>query len=229
MSCVNRSACFQVIGNFSPILQMADQNVTEEELKRQRKQELRLCTDPLRKLQLALLLRGSTGIKEFSRSFRIMDDDGNKQLTRDEFNKGMHDCQVPLSLEECASLFTQVDTNKSGSVNFDEFLFMLRPPMSETRRKLIDLAFGKMDKSKDGFITAADMKGVFNARKHPKFLSGEKTEEQIFNMYLAHFEIGGHQDGKVTKEEFFNYYNAISASIDNDCYFDLMMRNAWKI
>lgn len=33
----------------------------------------------------------------------------------------------------------------------------------------------------------------------------------------------------VTKEEFEEYYNNISASIDDDMYFMTMMNNAWKL
>jgi hypothetical protein len=36
-------------------------------------------------------------------------------------------------------------------------------------------------------------------------------------------------DHIVTKEEFEEYYNNISSSVDNDQYFELMITNAWKI
>jgi len=37
------------------------------------------------------------------------------------------------------------------------------------------------------------------------------------------------RDGIVTREEFEDYYKDISASIDRDDYFELMIRNAWHI
>ena len=32
----------------------------------------------------------------------------------------------------------------------------------------------------------------------------------------------------MTDEEFMEYYNNVSASIDDDSYFELMMKNAWN-
>ena len=39
----------------------------------------------------------------------------------------------------------------------------------------------------------------------------------------------GKKDNKVTYEEFEDYYKDVSASVDTDDYFELMMRNAWHI
>lgn len=40
---------------------------------------------------------------------------------------------------------------------------------------------------------------------------------------------GSKSDGIVTKDEFEEYYNNVSASIDRDDYFTLMMTNAWNL
>ena len=40
---------------------------------------------------------------------------------------------------------------------------------------------------------------------------------------------GGRPDGIVTEDEFIEYYTNISASLDNDEYFALMMNNSWNL
>ena len=36
-------------------------------------------------------------------------------------------------------------------------------------------------------------------------------------------------DGIVTLDEFYEYYEGVSCSIDRDDYFELMMKQAWKL
>lgn len=40
---------------------------------------------------------------------------------------------------------------------------------------------------------------------------------------------GKTRDGKVSNEEWMEYYQNISASIDNDDYFEVMITNAWNL
>lgn len=99
------------------------------------------------------------------------------------------------------------------------------------------MAFKKLDKDGSGEIDLTDIKGVFNAKKHPDVLSGKTTEDEVLGEFLDTFEAhyaNAHpqensRDRTITQKEFKEYYNNISASIDNDEYFELMIKNAWQL
>ncbi|XP_062334493.1 calcyphosine-like b isoform X1 [Osmerus eperlanus] len=208
---------------------MAGTSRHDREMAMNAKKQLSSCSDPVERLRLQCLSRGSAGIKGLGRTFKIMDDDNSRTLDLKEFIKGLNDYGVLMEKAEAMNLFQQFDRDGSGLIDFDEFLLTLRPPMSNARKEVIMQAFRKLDKTGDGVITVEDLKGVYNPKHHPKYQNGEWTEDQVFRTFLDSFDSPYDKDGKVTKEEFLNYYCGVSASIDNDVYFILMMRNAWGL
>jgi Ca2+-binding EF-hand superfamily protein len=91
------------------------------------------------------------------------------------------------------------------------------------------MAYDILDTDGSGQVDPADLVGVYDTSKHPDVLSKKKTSLEALRELLDCFDVGGARDGMVTRNEFENYYTNVSASIDDDQYFELMIRNAWHI
>jgi len=128
-----------------------------------------------------------------------------------------------------------MDFDRSGLLEYDEFLRTIRGPMGAARKAIVMRAFNKMDSDGSGMIDINDIRGVYTADKHPDVLAGKKTEQQILSEFLETFETAHSMrnsetpDHVVSKDEWVEYYNNVSASIDRDDYFALMMNNAWNL
>jgi len=185
-------------------------------------------------LKERLASRGARGFIGLSRSFKIMDDDGSKSLDLQEFSKAMRDFRVDINESDTRRLFNYMDADRSGTIDYEEFMHRLRGELNQFRRQLISMAFSKLDKNGNGIVEIDDIKGVYNASRHPDVISGKKTEDDILCEFLDTFETHhavykeNTRDFKVTMDEFLEYYSHVSASIDDDRYFELMMKNSWN-
>lgn len=101
--------------------------------------------------------------------------------------------------------------------------------MSQRRINLVNQAFSILDKHNTGEVHPEDIMDVYDATKHPDVLAGKRTAKDVLQEFLDTFDVGGEVDGKVTRQEFLNYYSNVGATIDDDDYFELMIRNAWHI
>lgn len=121
-----------------------------------------------------------------------------------------------------------LDTDKNGSINFDEFLVGIRGRLNARRQAIVDKAFLKFDKDGSGTISAIDLRGTYNATLHPKVQNGTMSEDDVFRQFLQSFgDIN--KDGIISRTEWNDYYSAVSASIDNDDHFVELMRAAWRL
>jgi Ca2+-binding EF-hand superfamily protein len=124
-----------------------------------------------------VMQRGARGIIGLQRIFKIMDDDRSKSLSRQEFEKACRDFKCEIPSEDIGVLFQAFDINRDGTIQYDEFLRIIRGDLSPNRRTLVEKAFQKLDRDGSGVIEVSDIVGVYNAKKHPAVLEGRKTEE----------------------------------------------------
>lgn len=182
----------------------------------------------LNKIREKLSARGSHGIRGIGIVFRRMDNNRDRAMDRYEFQWGLKENGHDLSSAEFERVFKYFDKNNTGKIDYDEFLVAIRGELNEFRTGFVRLAFEKLEKTGDGVVTVADLEGSYNVEAHPKFISGEQSKTDILGEFLEQWDTI-EDDGVVTFEEFCNYYKDVSASIDRDDYFELMIRNAWHI
>jgi len=172
---------------------------------------------------------GAESISAVGRLFRIMDDDRNRRLDIDELQTGLADYGLRITKDDIGLLMDAINDQPGlGYITYDDLLISLRGTLNPRRTKIVLQAFATFDRTGDGIVNFDDIKRTFSVEFHPDVRSGKKTPKECLHSWLAIFE--GHvKDGKVTKDEFLEYYSNISASIDDDDYFELMIRNSWHI
>jgi Ca2+-binding EF-hand superfamily protein len=179
--------------------------------------------------------RGVQGICSLSRNFRIVDENNTQTIDFNEFQKACKTFNFGLDENQMRIAFVAFDRDNTGEIDYDEFIRSVRGEMNEFRQKLVQQAFDILDVNKNGQISFEEIKNKYNVSGHPDVLSGKKTEEEVLKDFMNTFQetynylCGTESDNIITIEEFQEYYENVSMTIDDDAYFELLMNNAWKM
>jgi Ca2+-binding EF-hand superfamily protein len=185
--------------------------------------------DIVEKLRAKIVERGgANGIRSLSKILSIMDDSGDHRLSRDELMYGLRDYGINLTPSELQQVFVAFDRDRNGFIDITEFLIGIRGELSDRRKRMVKMAFDILDKDGSGTVTVDDLVDRYDVTSNPAVKAGKMTRDQALREFLSNWD-RLEQDGVVTLEEFEDYYKEISASIDGDDYFELMIRNAWRI
>jgi Ca2+-binding EF-hand superfamily protein len=184
------------------------------------------------KARILELAGAHTGIRGATRVLRKMDTDGSNSLNASELKEGMLSYGVSLTPAEVRTLMQYFDRDGSGKITIEEFLRGLRGEMGRARRRLVRSAWEQlvshleMDGPND-VITLKELGSFYDVRKNPAVMDGGMTEEQALRLFMSHWDKD--HDDKVSWKEFLDYYGDLSAGIERDDYFELMIRNAWHL
>ena len=183
----------------------------------------------LDKVRSQLKKRGTKTIAGLGRTFRQFDSyNGDRKIDKEEFAVGLWEIGIELNWDESNKLLSFFDKDGDGNVDFTEFLIGVWGVLNDKRQAIVDKAFLKFDWDGSGQIEKNDLYSVYDVTMHPKFQNGTMTRDQILNEFLSNFGDANH-DGIISRQEWNEYYSAISSNIDNDDHFVLLMRNAWKL
>jgi Ca2+-binding EF-hand superfamily protein len=180
-------------------------------------------------LREQLLSRGVRGVVGLHRKFRAMDEDKSLLLNLVDFKRALKDCAIKLTDFQMSQIFGIFDCDRTGSINFEEFLVGVRGKMNARRRGVAKRAFDGLDPTRSGEADPEDIINNFSAAGHPDVANGQKTEDDILKEFLDTFDVGGVKDGKVVIREFMEYYDDVSSSIEDDDFFEAVLRSVWGL
>ena len=100
--------------------------------------------------------------------------------------------------------------------------------MNQSRIDWVRKAYQKLDVNKDGLVKLDDIAKIYDVSKHPEIANGSANPKDVYLQFMSLWDTQV-VDGIITFDEFTDYYRDVSASIDSDEYFGVMMTQAWKL
>lgn len=167
------------------------------------------------------------------RIFQMMDDDNNGSLSQIEFWKACKDFKVGISEENVPILFKAFDVNGDGTMDYDEFLILVRGEMSEERTNFVKQIYEFLVERRGNDISVDDIKSAFLADKHPDVIQGHRTSDNVLVEFIetfeAHHNLGDPNNRQVSMNEWIDYFTSVSATFDSDDHFSLMLSNTFGV
>ena len=165
----------------------------------------------------------------------LYDEDKSNQLTYAQFDKFINDYKLNIEEEDKKKIFKLFNKNNSESIDYNELIKGLIGTMNLFRTRIVEKAFEKLDKEKKGKISFDTIINSYDPYKHPQVLNGQRNAEEVLGRFIDIFEYHFNllnqdkTDEDVTKEEFMEFYNYISACFYNDYIFENVTTRVWGL
>jgi Ca2+-binding EF-hand superfamily protein len=239
----NRDAKQKLIGNsktpYGTIKDKINYNLNEEDATVQ--YNVNKIEDLLAHLRNNLVQRGPRGLMSIKRTFMLLDENADKRIAFNEFEKMFKRYRFNLSQVEINNLFNYYDKTGSGYIDYAEFVNAIVGELNEFRKNVLKQVFEKIDKEETGFITVGQMRDSYNPKEHPLVRRGKRSEDEILGDFIDileyHFSLLNEKNDenidvneiKIDFDEFCDFYKTISVCIEEDKYFEVLVMSVWGI
>ena len=131
-------------------------------------------------------------IKQLKEMFKALDVNGDGSLTLDELRAGLTEMK---NGDEIMELMRAADTDKSGTINYTEFLAATMDAQVFMREENLRQAFMMFDKDSSGKIDAKEIIELLTGEE----FKGQINSETVMSM-IGDIDVDG--DGEIDFEEF---------------------------
>mmetsp|Transcript_40526 Transcript_40526/g.35961 ORF Transcript_40526/g.35961 Transcript_40526/m.35961 type:complete len:149 (+) Transcript_40526:87-533(+) len=131
-------------------------------------------------------------ILDLRKIFLQLDENGDGTLTLDELTEGLK--KLPdFNQKEIERIMESIDTDKSGRIDYTEFLAATMERNVYLKEEKLFMAFKMFDKDGNGFITPQELKEVLGSHLSDK-------DQKIFEDLIKDVDQNG--DGLIDYDEF---------------------------
>ena len=239
----NRDAKQKLMGSdktpYGTIKDKINYNLNEEDATI--KYNVNKIEDLLAHLRSNLVQRGPRGLMSIKRTFMLLDENSDKKVSFQDFEKMFKRYRFNLSQVEINNLFNFYDKAGSGYIDYGEFVNGIVGDLNEFRKNVLRQVFEKIDKDETGFITVGQMREAYNPKEHPLVRRGKRNEDEILGDFIDileyHFSLLNEKndenidvnDIKIDFDDFCDFYKTISICVEEDKYFEVMVLSEWGI
>lgn len=133
-----------------------------------------------------------------------------------------------LTTQQITTLFNSFDLNRDKKIHYKEFIDSLRQDFNEKWLAAVKYAYSVV--SSQGDMTVEWLEAHFNAAKHPRVWTWDKTTDQVFMEFSngLRARVG---TGVVSEDAWVEYYADVNACLpaEKDEYFADIVLSSWGI
>eukprot|EP01039_Chlorochromonas_danica_P006120 gene6120-6738_t len=149
------------------------------------------------------------------------------KVDREDLREALVHWGVTMNKKYLDMVLDQVDSDRMGLINVKDFLRLVRGPLPPNRSALLKSVFALLDAAGEGTVPITIFQKRFNGQDHPLVSIGGFNEQYALEHFLRSTEVNRRLPSRVTFEMFADYYGDLSAAVEDDSYFESIVRSNW--
>ncbi|CAN0067886.1 unnamed protein product [Ascophyllum nodosum] len=174
---------------------------------------------------------GPASIHRLRNALRSMDPaGGGSKIDREDVRWCLHDIGVILDDEQSQTLFDKFDRGACGLVESEEFLSVLREPLGDRRRSIVEAAFHGFDLNEHGQVSLKLLQRSFDAAAVGRVLNGDAAVSiETQDAMCSGLEAGGaSKSGALSLADFERFHQDLCVDAADDRLFEGVIKAAWQ-